>query len=190
MTGPLSEATMKLALALAAVLLAAPLAARADLGLRIGADATIAYHTDSSVAGGGTHFITDTWPLGVDLMLSYWTPGEILSIDAEIAEQFFASPPSAGNSRIGTVFRPGLRLSPPVLPIYARVAVPINFDQPTGHSREMYDLRLGAGFNIPLVLFKIYVEADADFPLGGGDANIGAFSQWNLLLNAGLDFRF
>jgi hypothetical protein len=176
---------MKLALALAVVLLAAPLAARADIGLRIGADATIAYHVS-----GSTNFITDTWPLGADLMLSYWTPAEILSIDLEIAEQFYASPQSSGNSRIGTVFRPGIRLSPPVLPIYARVAVPINFDQPAPYSRERYDLRVGAGVNIPLVLFKIYIEADADFPLGGGNANVGAFSNWDLLLNAGLDFRF
>src|SRR5471032_1727255 len=182
---------MKLAFALAAVLLAAPLAARADIGLRVGADATIAYHTGAhGTTSSSTTFITDTWPLGGDMMLSYWTQGQILSIDLEIAEQFYGSPPSSGNSRIGTVFRPGVRLSPPILPFYARAAVPINFEQPTGHSRETYDLRLGAGFNIPLVLFKIYIEADADFPLGGGDSSIGAFSNWALLLNAGLDFRF
>jgi hypothetical protein len=175
---------MKLAFALAAVLLAAPLAARADIGLRIGADATIAYHD-----ANGTHVITDTWPIGVDFMLSYWTPGQVLSIDAEISEQFFGSPQSSGNNRFGTVFRPGIRISPPVIPIYFRAAVPINFEQPAPYSRERYDLRLGAGINIPLVLFKIYIEGDADFPLGG-NTNIGAFSQWNLLLNAGLDFRF
>ena len=182
---------MKTALAIFAALLAAPLAARADVGLRLGADATIANHVDGrNGAPSHTDVLTDNWPLGVDLMLSYWTPGEFLSLDLEIAEQFFASAPSAGNSRIGTVFRPGIRLSPPLFPLYARVAVPINFDQPAPYSRETYDLRLGAGFNIPLVLFKIFVEADADFPLGGGDNAPGTFSQWNLLLNAGLDFRF
>jgi hypothetical protein len=181
----------KLAVTVAALLLAAPLAAKADIGLRLGADATIAYHTN--VAGdSSTHFITDTWPIGFDVMLSYWTPGQYLSIDAEIAEQFFGSPKSGGNNRIGTVFRPGLRLSPPVLPLYARVAVPINFEQPAGQTRERYDLRLGAGFNIPLVLFKIFVEADVDFPLGGnsGPNTPDTFSQWALALNAGLDFRF
>jgi hypothetical protein len=176
---------MKTALALAAVIAGAPLAARADLGVRIGGDATIAYHQQDR----GTSVITDTWPLGADFMLSYWLPGEIVSIDAEIAEQFFASPPS-GTGRIGTVFRPGFRVSPPIIPLYFRAAVPINFEQPDGHARERVDLRLGAGFNIPLVLFKIYIEGDADFPLGGGSVNVDAFSSWALVFNAGVDFRF
>lgn len=169
-----------------ATLLAAPLAARADLGVRVGGDATIAYHQN-----GSTSVITDTWPLGADFMLSYWLPGQIVSIDAEIAEQFYASPPSAGNSRIGTVFRPGLRIAPPVIPLYFRAAVPINFEQPDAYVRERYDLRLGAGFAIPVVLFHIYIEGDADFPIGGGTGKIPtAFTEWHLLLNAGLDYRF
>jgi hypothetical protein len=167
-------------------LLAAPLAAHADLGVRVGGDATIAYHDNA-----GTHVITDTWPLGADFMLSYWLPGQIVSIDAEIAEQFYASPVSSGNSRIGTVFRPGLRVAPPVIPLYFRAAVPINFEQPTPYPRERYDLRLGVGVAIPVVLFHIYIEGDADFPLGGGTGNVpDPFSQWALALNAGLDFRF
>jgi len=178
---------MKTAIAVAAALALAPLAARADLGVRVGGDATIAYHVQNQ----GTSVITDTWPLGVDFMLSYWLPGDIVSIDAEIAEQFFASPRNSGQGRIGTVFRPGFRVSPPIIPLYFRAAVPINFEQPDGQGRERYDLRLGAGFNIPLVLFKIYVEGDADFPLGGGDVNVpSAFSNWALVLNAGVDFRF
>jgi hypothetical protein len=167
---------------------ATPFAARAEIGLRIGGNATIAYHLDNG-PDSGTHFITDTWPLGLDLMLSYWTPVELLSIDLELGEQFYANSPS-GSGRIGTVFRPGIRLSPPVLPVYFRAAVPINFEQPTGYARETFDLRLGAGITIPLVLFKIYIEADADFPLGGGDNAPSAFANWDLLLNAGLDFRF
>ena len=176
-------------LVLAAALLAVPFAARAEVGLRLGGEANIAYNNAS-----GTHAITDNWPLSVDLMLSYWLPTSILSIDAEIAEQFFASTPAGASGRIGTVFRPGIRLSPPVLPLYVRGAIPINIETncPAGVSscRETFDLRLGAGFTIPLILFKIYVEADADFPLGGGTNAPSAFSQWALLLNAGLDFRF
>jgi hypothetical protein len=178
---------------LAAVLLAAPLAARADVGLRVGAEASIAYHD-----GSGTHAITDNWPLGADLMLSYWLPTSLISIDAELAEQFYASPPAGFPSRIGTVFRPGVRVSPPVLPIYVRGAIPINVETNCPSiagvtvtcSRETFDLRLGAGITIPLVLFKIYVEGDADFPLGGGTNAPSAFSNWNLVLNGGLDFRF
>src|SRR6266852_2341325 len=138
----------------------------------------------------GTKVITDYWPLAGDVMLSYWTPGSLLSIDLELSEQFYGSTPAGGSSRIGTVFRPGVRLSPPVLPLYVRAAVPINFEGPAGNSRETFDLRLGAGFNIPLVLFKIYLEADADFPLGGGTYPTGAKGDWLLWLSGGLDFRF
>lgn len=176
---------------LAAALLAAPLAARAEAGLRLGAEATVANHDQA-----GTHFISDNWPLGVDLMLSYWTPGSVLSIDLEVAEQFFLNAPSApgisAGSRIGTVLRPGIRIAPPVIPLYFRAAVPITVEAPAPYDtgRGTYGLRLGTGLTIPLVLFKIYVEADADFPLGGGTAAPDAFSNWNLLLNGGLDFRF
>lgn len=176
-------------LTLAAVLLAAPLAARADVGLRVGADASVAYH-DSL----GTHFITDNWPLGGDLMLSWWLPTSLLSLDAELSEQFFLNPPGTLDKRIGTVFRPGVRFSPPILPVYVRGAIPINLEVncPAGGTcgRERFDLRLGAGITIPLVLFKVYIEGDADFPLGGGDNAPSAFSNWNLVLNGGLDFRF
>ena len=175
-------------LVLAAALIAVPFAARADMGLRLGGEAEIAYNSND---GTGTHFITDHWPVGLDAMLSYWTPGSILSIDLEVGEQFLTkdTPPGA-SSRIGTVLRPGIRLSPPVLPIYLRGAIPINVEQPTGYSRETFDLRVGAGVNIPLVLFKIYIEGDVDTPLGGGTNVPSAFSAWGLWLNAGVDFKF
>lgn len=172
---------------LAAVLLAAPLAARADGGLRIGAEANIATH-DSS----GTHAITDNWPLAGNLMLSYWTPGSFLSLDLELSEQFFLNSPVGSSSRIGTVLRPGVRLTAPLLPVYARVALPINLENANG-DREKVDLRLGVGINIPLVLFSIYLEGDADFPLsssGTGPTSISAFNQQAFWLSGGLDFRF
>jgi hypothetical protein len=173
-------------LILAAVLLAAPLAARADTGLRLGGEADVAYN-DST----GTHGITDNWPLALDVMLSYWTPGSVLSLDLELSEQWVTKDVPAGQgSRIGTVLRPGIRLSPPLFPLYFRGAIPINIEQPSGYSRETFDLRLGTGINIPLVLFKIYVEGDVDFPLGGGSNAPDAFSQWALRLSAGLDFQF
>ena len=85
-------------LTLAAVLLAAPLAARADIGLRLGADASIAY-SDAN----GTHAITDNWPLGADVMLSWWLPTSLLSLDAELGEQFQVSPATGTRGRVGTV---------------------------------------------------------------------------------------
>lgn len=173
-------------LVFAAALLAAPLAARADTGLRLGLEANIATHSDA-----GTSWISDNWPLAGNLMLSYWTPGSIVSFDLELAEQFALSGPASG--RIGTVIRPGVRISPPVLPIYIRGALPINVETATGE-RELLDLRLGAGINIPLVLFKIYIEADVDFPLSSKDTGVGssisAFNVQSIYLGGGLDFRF
>src|SRR5438105_10492613 len=120
-------------LALAAVLLAAPLAARADTGLRLGGAADIGYNLND---GSGTHFITDHWPVELDAMLSYWTPGAVLSIDLEVAEQWVTKDvPIGRSSRVGTVLRPGIRLSPPLFPLYFRGAIPINVEQPSGSSR-------------------------------------------------------
>jgi len=172
-------------LLLAAALFAAPLAARADGGLRIGAEANIATH-DST----GTHAITDNWPLAGDLMLSYWKPGSFLSLDLELSEQFFLNSPAGTSSRIGTVLRPGVRLTAPLLPVYARVAFPINLENPSGADREKVDLRLGVGIDIPLVLFKIYLEGDADFPLSSSGTTISAFNSQAFWLSSGLDFRF
>jgi hypothetical protein len=176
-------------LVLAAALIAAPFAARADTGLRIGLEAQIAQHDDT-----GTHWISDNWPLAGDLMLSYWTPGSIVSFDLEFSEQFYLSSSSgSGSGRIGTVIRPGVRISPPVIPVYIRGALPINVETAMG-DRELLDLRLGVGFNIPLVLFKVYIEADADFPLSskdtGAGSSISAFNRQAIFLTSGLDFRF
>src|SRR5213076_3003301 len=99
------------------------------------------------------------------------------------SEQFQLSPPGGDSARTATVLRPGVRVSPPILPIYFRGAIPINVENNNNLSRETFDLRLRAGITIPLVLFKIYIEADADFPLGGGTKAPDAFSTWNLLLN-------
>jgi hypothetical protein len=170
--------------ALAAILLAAPLAARADIGIRVGGAASLASH-----AAGNTNVITDNWPLGIDVMGSWWLPTSLLSLDLELSEGFLLTPPAGADKRTGTVLRPGVRFSPPILPIYLRGAIPINIE-PAPAGQERFDLRLGAGFTIPLVLFKVYIEGDADFPLGGGDSAPGAFSTWNFSLNGGLDFRF
>jgi hypothetical protein len=175
-------------LVLAAALIAAPFAARADTGLRLGLEANIATHDDA-----GTHWISDNWPLAADLMLSYWTPGSIVSFDLELSEQFYLSSPAGASGRIGTVIRPGVRISPPVIPIYIRGALPINVETATGE-RELVDLRLGAGVNIPLVLFNLYLELDADFPLSskdtGAGSSISAFDRQAFFLASGLDFRF
>jgi hypothetical protein len=169
---------------LAAALLAAPLAARADIGLRAALEANIATH-----ANGSTQTLTDNWPLSADVMLSYWAPGSIISFDAEFAREFYASPPSGASGGISWVFRPGIRLSPPVLPIYFRAALPLNIDNT--NPRETVDLRLGVGLTFPLVLFKIFLEADADFPISSESSrNISAFNAYSVWIASGVDFKF
>jgi len=171
----------------AAILLAAPLAARADAGVRLGLEANLVNHDSNT----GTHWISDNWPFAGDIMLSYWTPGSIVSFDLELAEEFYFSTPAGSNTRIGTVIRPGVRISPPVIPFYIRAALPLNVEN-NGFDRALLDLRVGAGINIPLGVAKLYLEANADFPLSSKDTgtiSTSAFSSQAFWLGAGLDFR-
>src|SRR5262249_31712105 len=142
---------------------------------------------------GQTNAITDNWPIGADVMLSYWLASQALALDLELAENWLGSPPQGGGAgtRTGTVLRPGVRVN--ALPVlHLRGAIPIGVEAPAPYDqgRGTYGLRLGAGFTIPLVLFKIYLEGDLDFPLGGGTNAPDAFSNWNLIFAGGLDFRF
>jgi hypothetical protein len=173
---------VKAAIVLAA-LVAVPAAARADIGIRAGLEALIASHDGN--AGKTAVFLGDQSVVTGDLMLQYWLPANIVSLDAEIAEAYDFK---AGN-RVGTTFRPGITISPPVLPIYLRGAIPIDFEGPNNRP-TIAGLRLGVGTNIGLPVAKLYIEADADFPLFGGTGAPSAFSQQNLSLGAGVAFRF
>lgn len=169
---------------LAAFLLAAPLAARAEIGLRIGPEVSLFYHD-----GAGTHFLSDNFPVAGNLMLSYWTPGQLISIDLEVAEQFyFKDVPGNLSNRLGTVLRPGVRVSPPAIPLYLRAALPIRVEAPSPYGTGDVSLRLGAGLTVPLVLFGLYIEGDVETPLGGN--NTKAFDTWQFVASGGLDFRF
>ena len=168
-------------LAAAAVLLAAPLAARADIGLRLGAEALLAHH-DSS----GTTLITDELHPSANVMISYITPGSIIAFDLELSEAFRINPPAGQDMRQGTTLWPGITLSPPVIPIYVRAAVPFHLEP----SPFLAGLRVGAGLTGNLLVLKLYLEADADFPLFGGTGAPDAFSQQNISLGAGVSFQF
>ncbi len=172
---------MKVAIILA-VLLTVPAAARADIGVRAGLEALIASHDSST---GTRVFAGDQSIITGDLMLQYWLPADIISLDAEIAEAYDFK---AGH-RVGTTFRPGITVSPPVLPVYVRGAIPIDFEGPNNHP-TVAGLRLGVGTTIGLPIAKIYLEGDVDFPLFGGTGAPNAFSQQNLSLGAGVAFRF
>ena len=172
---------MKAAIVLA-VLVAIPAAARADIGVRAGLEALIASHGSNS---GTQVFIGDQTVITGDLMLQYWLPADLISIDAEIAEAYDFK---AGH-HVATTFRPGITINPPVIPFYVRGAIPIAFNG-YNSAPSIAGLRLGVGTTIGLPIAKIYIEGDVDFPLFGGTGAPSAFSQQNLSLGAGVAFRF
>jgi len=115
---------MKLALAaLLAALVAAP-AAHAGAKLRVGAEAVLGSHDKNT----GWTSLTDRFLVSPNLMVGFTTPLDILSIDLEVSEQFLTNPGPGENSRQGTTLRPGITLSAPVIPIYARAAIPLHIE--------------------------------------------------------------
>jgi hypothetical protein len=187
---------MKLALAtLVAALIAAPVEAHAGTKLRLGAEAVLGSH-DSS----GWTSLTDRFLVSPELMIGWTTPLDILSVDVEIAEQFITNPNRNINesSRVGTTLRPGITISPPVVPIYFRAAIPLHIEPSPFQSYA----RAGVGFTFGISTVALYVEGDADFPLFGSDGsqNINGvptnrpapdpFSQQIFSAGAGLQFLF
>ena len=118
-------------------------------------------------------------------MVGFTTPLDILSVDLEVSEQFLTNPGNRADlsqaSRQGTTLRPGITLSAPLIPIYARAAIPIHIEP----SPVQTYARVGAGLAFNFVAASVYIEADADFPLAGGSTTINgvtvsapdAFSQ-------------
>jgi hypothetical protein len=186
---------MKLALAaLLAALVAAP-AAHAGTKLRLGAEAVLGQHDKNT----GWTSLTDRFLVSPEIMLGWTTPLDILSIDVEVAEQFVTNPNKSINesSRVGTTIRPGITISPPVVPIYFRAAIPLHVEPSPFQSYA----RVGVGFTFGISAVSLYVEGDADFPLFGGDrtitvngipatASTDPFSQQIFSGGAGLQFIF
>jgi len=187
---------MKLALAaLLAALVAAP-AAHAGTKLRLGAEAVLGSHDKDA----GWTSLTDRFLVSPEIMLGWTTPLDILSIDVEVAEQFITNPNKSLNesSRVGTTVRPGITISPPVVPVYFRAAIPLHIEPSPFQSYA----RLGVGLTFGISAVSLYVEGDADFPLFGGDTtqNINGvqttrsapdpFSQQIFSAGAGLQFIF
>jgi len=185
---------MKLALAaLLAALVAAP-AAHAGAKLRVGAEAVLGSHDKNT----GWTSLTDRFLVSPNLMVGFTTPLDILSIDLEVSEQFLTNPGNRADlsqaSRQGTTLRPGITLSAPLIPIYARAAIPIHIEP----SPVQTYARVGAGLAFNFVAASVYIEADADFPLAGGSTTINgvtvsapdAFSQQIFSAGAGLQFLF
>ena len=83
----------------------------------------------------GTHAVNDYFPAATNVMMSQRLPGGVVAVDLEIAEQFILV--SSFSGRVGTVLRPGVRVSPLPIPLYLRVATPINVET-ANDSRELW----------------------------------------------------
>jgi hypothetical protein len=115
-------------------------------------------------------------------MLGYYVL-PFLSIDAEIAEAFRVNPGPGQDSRIGTTFRLGATLDPPLLPFYLRAAVPLHLEP----GDFFASMRAAIGTTIGPPLAKLYLELGADFPLGGAGHDF--FDQQTVYVGAGLQLN-
>jgi len=167
--------------AIVAALVAAP-AARADVKLRVGAEAVLAQH-DKNVGWKG---LTDRFLPSVNVMLGWMPFSDFLSLDAELSEQFITNPAAGEDSRKGTTLRLGVTVSPPLLPVYARAAIPLHLEPSPFQSY----FRLGGGLAFNFVATTVYAELDADFPLAGSSGAPDPFSQQVFSAGAGLQFKF
>jgi hypothetical protein len=166
----------RLALAsLAALALAAPTAARAEIGIRAGLEAPLITHTSS-----GSYNFTDTLQPAIDVLVSYY-PAGIIGFDVEIREGFAGT---SFGTRTGTAIGPGITLNPPVLPLYVRASLPIHLEP----NDVTVDLRGAAGLSFNLVILSIYLEGALEFPLAGN--NVTAFNAQQFSLGAGAWFKF
>jgi hypothetical protein len=175
----LKEASVKLSI-LAAAIAVIPAAARADFGIRAGAEALVFRHDSNT---GTKAFITDQSTVTFEVMASYWLPANFLSLDLEVGEGWDFK----GNNRVGTIVRPGATLSLPILPFYIRGAIPIKCE---GEGPTIVGLRAGLGTYIGVPLIKLYLEADADFPFGGGSGAPDAFKRQDISVGGGVALRF
>jgi hypothetical protein len=164
-----------------AALAAAP--ANAQVKIRLGAETQLVDHVNSPPAGtGSTTWLTDQWRPSIVGMLGYYVL-PFLSIDAELAEAFRVNPPAGQDSRIGTTFRLGATLDPPVLPFYLRAAVPLHLEP----GDFFASMRAAIGTTIGPPVAKLYLELAADFPLGG--AGHSFFDQQTISIGAGLQLN-
>src|SRR5260370_29725859 len=175
---------------LAALLFSTALPARAETyALRLGLEAPL--YTHDSFGRSTSYTIGDTLQPAVDVLLSY-KPFPLVAFEAELREGF-ASTGSGPYKRTGTAIGPGLRISLPVLPVYARASLPIHVEP----SPVFVGFRAAGGPEVSLVVVRLYLEAALDFSLAGGNAatgptasNIGPFDQTSVSGGAGLWFKF
>jgi hypothetical protein len=174
---------------------AVPAAARAEtIGVRGGFEAPI-WTRWSTTGLTQSYTIGDTLQPAINILLSY-KPLPIISFDAEFREGFTHTgnnhPPF---SRTGTSIGPGVTLSVPMIPIYARASLPIHVEP----SPVIVGLRGAAGLELSFVIASLYLEAAVDTSLAGGSPNgpagvstpnVGTFDLTTVSLGTGVWFKF
>ena len=163
--------------ALAAIALcAAPTAARADWGLRVGGEVPLATHIND----GGSYSISDGVQPAIDLLVLKG-PSDFIGFGFE-GNVGFAS--TGLRKRTGSFVGPAMIINIPVLPLYARATLPIHLEP----GDISVGLRLGAGFKINLPFVGIYLEATADLPFAGTPQKF--LGSQVIGVGAGVELRF
>lgn len=143
----------------AAALALVPSAARADWGIRGGLEAPLVTH-----ASGGSYNIGDSLQPGLDVMVLKG-PSDFIALGAELKIGFAST---SNFTRTGTTIGPNLTINIPVLPLYARAALPIKIE-PEGVG---LGLRLAAGLKLNLPFIGFYLEFFGDMPLAGKNGTV------------------
>jgi hypothetical protein len=188
---------VKKVISFAALLLAAaaiPSAAHAEeFGLRIGVEAPIYSHYKGSYPNQ-SYSIGDTLQPAINAIIT-WKPDPVVGFDLEFREGFAHT--GSGYNRTGTAIGPGLRFSAPLLPLYARVSLPIHVEP----SPVVVGLRGAAGLEFGIAVVSLYLEGAVDTSLVGGAVsnglsgtatgpNVGPFDQTTISVGTGLRFAF
>ena len=171
-------------LALAALALA-PAPARADWGIRLGLEAPLVTHDSDR----GSNTISDGLKPAIDLLVLKG-PNDFIGFGLE-GHVGFASTGAATtlSQRTGTSIGPTMIINVPLLPIYARIALPVRIEP----SAPAVDLRLAGGLKLNLPFVGLYLELAADSPLAGkyNDGSDGKlFARQIISLGAGAEVRF
>jgi hypothetical protein len=167
--------------ALAAVALcAAPTAARADWGLRVGGEVPLAKHVNDAGPTSGSTSISDGIQPAIDVLVLKG-PSDFIGFGLE-GNVGFASTGSL--TRTGSSVGPAMILNIPVLPLYARASLPVHIEP----GDVSVGLRVGAGFKINVPFVGIYLEATADLPFAGSGQKF--LGSQVIAVGAGVEFRF
>jgi hypothetical protein len=156
---------------------------------RVGVEAPFFDH--ASVGGESvTNHIGNTFEAQLGVLVGYQLIPHTLALELEVAQgALFAGREDGLPKRTGTVVRPGVSytfLQAP-LPVYGVFMLPMHLEP----DFFLLQMRVGAGtlFKLPFPQAQLFVEADLDFALAGGDGTPSAFGQQTFSLAAGLLFH-